>query len=276
MKIRNLNLNYDHPLQVEEGIFWVGYYDQTTGVQCNPYLLTDGDESVLIDGGSRLDFSIVMSKIFETGLDPRLISTLIYHHYDPDLCASLPHLEEIINNPNLVVLSHSYNNQFIRYYSGRTPLTCVESLGFSYTLKSGRKLVFARTPYSHSAGSFVTLDKKSGIVFSSDIFGSYSRDWQLFHEFDVECSTCKDSIACAYNKPICPMREIKNFHRTLMPCSSALTYAVELIHGLEPQIIAPQHGSILYKKEDIQRVVNVLSGLDNVGFEGYIKKSNNE
>lgn len=89
------------PVQIAEGIYWVGYADEHRGLHCNPYLIIEGDEAVLIDGGSRDDFSNVMLKILRTGLTPSQIKVLIYQHYDPDLCGSLPQFESIINNDAL-------------------------------------------------------------------------------------------------------------------------------------------------------------------------------
>jgi flavorubredoxin len=80
-------LDYSGPVQIADNIYWVGFSDEKAGIQCHPYLIMEGSEAVLIDGGSRDDFSTVMLKILRTGADPRNIKRLIYQHYDPDLCA---------------------------------------------------------------------------------------------------------------------------------------------------------------------------------------------
>ena len=114
----NLNLN---PIEIAEGIDWLGYTNNNVGLHCNPYLIQEGDEAVLVDGGSRDDFSYVMLKILRTGLKPAQIKRLIYHHYDPDLCGSLPQLESIINTEELRIISHMENNVFIRSLSTIIP-----------------------------------------------------------------------------------------------------------------------------------------------------------
>jgi len=55
--------SYEQPVEIAEGIFWGGYVDRERNLHCNPYLVVDGNEAVLIDGGSRPEFSIVMLKI---------------------------------------------------------------------------------------------------------------------------------------------------------------------------------------------------------------------
>ena len=46
----------ERPFRIAEGIYWVGFHDELSNLHCNPYLLVEGDEAVLIDGGSRRDF----------------------------------------------------------------------------------------------------------------------------------------------------------------------------------------------------------------------------
>ena len=130
------------PVEIARGIYWVGYSDFNGGLHCNPYLIVEGDEAVLIDGGSRDDFSSVMLKILRTGISPSQITRLIYQHYDPDLCGSLPQLEAIINSEELRIISHMENNVFIHYYSKRTPKVDYRVLNSEYVFSSGRKLKF--------------------------------------------------------------------------------------------------------------------------------------
>ena len=111
------NTDYDHPIEIADGIFWVGFYDRQSGLHCNPYLIIDNDEALVIDGGSRPDFPTVMLKILQTGLSPNQIKALLYQHYDPDLCGSIPNFEGIINRRDLKILSESENLMFIRHYS---------------------------------------------------------------------------------------------------------------------------------------------------------------
>lgn len=139
--------------------------------------LLNVDEAALIDGGNRDDFSTVMLKILRTGIEPSQITRLIYQHYDPDLCGSLPQLEAIINNDALRIISHSENNVFIHYYSAKTEKLDFRELGNHYEFSTGRRLEFYATPYCHHPGSFVTYDTQTKTLFSSDLFGSFDARW---------------------------------------------------------------------------------------------------
>ena len=55
----------DIPVEVAEGVYWVGAGDLKlkTQLNCNPYLVIDHDEAVLIDPGSPLDFEYVLKNV---------------------------------------------------------------------------------------------------------------------------------------------------------------------------------------------------------------------
>ena len=61
---------HSFPIEIATGIYWLGYAADNLGLHCNPYLILEGEEAVLIDGGSRDDFSNVMLKILRTGIMP--------------------------------------------------------------------------------------------------------------------------------------------------------------------------------------------------------------
>ncbi len=266
--VTNINLDYDRPIKIAEDIYWVGFYDKESGLHCNPYLIVDGDESVLIDGGSRPDFSTVMMKILQTGISPSSIGGLIYQHYDPDLCGSIPNFEDIIGRDDLKIISDSLNNIFIRHYSVSSRLLSLEAVNFCFEFFSGRKLEFIKTPYAHSAGSFVTFDSKTGVLFTSDLFGSLAVEWDLFLTLEEECETCSDLEDCPKNKTDCPLRGILKFHKVIMTSKKSLRYALKQVEKIPYTIIAPQHGSIINKSEDITLIIERLRSFEKVGIDG--------
>ena len=50
-------------MELKKDIYWVGADLQYEGLQCNPYLIIDGDEAALIDPGSVLDFEYVFKNV---------------------------------------------------------------------------------------------------------------------------------------------------------------------------------------------------------------------
>ena len=270
--MENMDLDCNDYLEIADGIYWVGFFDEKAGLRCNPYLIADNGEAVLIDSGSRNDFSTVMLKIMRTGTDPRNIKKLIYQHYDPDLCGNIPHMEALIGNNDLKILSHRENNIFINYYSAKSPKECIEDIGFSYSFTSGRKLLFIRTPYSHSSGSFVTYDQKSKVLFSSDLFGSYNTDWKLYSPIFEKCAYCVPESRCPDTSKGCQIAGIWDFHRRVMTSTKALRFALKQIEGLDISLIAPQHGSIFNTPLACKIVTDRLKSFTGVGIDHFLEE----
>ena len=268
--IANLNIDYQRPVKIAEGIYWIGFYDKESGLHCNPYLIVEEGEAVVIDGGSRPDFPTVMMKVLQTGINPSSIKALMYQHYDPDLCGSIPDFEDIIDRDDLVIISEKTNNVFIRHYFVSSKLLSIDDLDYSFKFASGRELQFIKTPYAHSAGSFVTFDKKTGVLFTSDLFGSYALEWNLFLKLGKECKTCSDYYNCPEKRSYCPLPDIINFHKKIMPSEDIIKWAMEQIAKIPFTMIAPQHGSIIYRPEDIVLVCEKLVSLKGVGIDGIL------
>ncbi len=267
------NTDYESAVELAPGVFWVGFYDAPSGLHCNPYLIVDEDEAVVIDGGSRPDFATVMLKILQAGITPQQIKALIYQHYDPDLCGSIPNFEDAIRQKDLNIISASENMMFIRHYSVSSPLVSLSKLKFQYEFSSGRQLQFFKTPYSHSAGSFMTFDPRTGVLFSSDLFGSYGVDWELYLQLADECIECQNLSRCSRKLPNCPVNDVLNFHRKIMTSTKALKYSLEQIAKIPFEILAPQHGSIIGDKDIIHYVFKLLTSLTDVGIDGILNEA---
>ncbi|MBN2438159.1 MAG: MBL fold metallo-hydrolase [Deltaproteobacteria bacterium] len=271
MEPKNHQQSYDRPIEIADKIFWVGFHEKLSNLHCNPYLMVEGDHAVVIDAGSRPDFAVVMMKILQTGIAPEQILALIYHHVDPDLCGSLSNMVDICNNPELIVLSEPNNNMFISYYieqEKRALLRSIDDHGLVFNFGE-RTLRFFKTPYAHNAGSFVTYDTRTKTLFSSDLFGSLSRQWELFVELEDACYVCEDYDRCIKRKKYCPLPDIFEFHKKVMPSEKALRHAMDVIKKLDIEMIAPQHGSIFNKKKDIDFIIKKLGSLQGVGIDAF-------
>lgn len=268
-------LDYLQPIEIADGIYWIGFKDEMSGINCNPYLIVEGDEAVVIDGGSRDEFSTVMLKILRVGVGPKNIKRLIYTHSDPDLCGNLPQLEALIDSEDLRIISQKENNTFINYFSSKTPKLCIKDLNYEYVFKSGRKLQFIPVPYSHAPGSFIIYDVKTKTLFSSDLFGGFDNSWSLYQKLDEVCYKCSEPREdCPFNKK-CRLSGIMKFHQSIMNSARALNYALDKIEAIDIKLIAPQHGSLIDEKEK-KIIIKHLRTLKNIGFDYFIQEKNNE
>ena len=274
MKVNELD--YLKPIEIADGIYWIGNADEGTTLHCNPYIIIDGDQAVVIDSGNRDDFSTVMLKILRLGVNPYNIRALIFHHADPDLCASIPQFEAMIDNRDVEIISDRSEHIFVRYYSSsdlsKSKRVCIDEIGYEYSFSSGRKLKFIETPFAHAPGSFMTYDTKTKTLFSSDIFGSLDENWSLYKHLINECKGCTPKDICEYRGNECTVNGIVKFHQTIMPSSNALKYALDQIKSLGIKLIAPQHGSLIDRKFDREIIIENLESLEEVGFDYHMKR----
>jgi flavorubredoxin len=259
----------DLPLKICEDIFWVGMYDKS-GTHSNSYLIVDKTEALLIDGGSRLNFPSVVMKILKTGMAPSAIVALCYQNYNPRFCGSLHHFDLIINRPDLKIISDRASLMFIEHYLEADRFLSLDEASYRFEFSSGRLIDFIKTPFAHSAGSFVTFDRKSGVLFTGDLFSSYSCNPDLMMKLTAKCGSCEAPSHCIDEGKPCPLFEIAQFHRNMMTSERALKYALEQIASVPFTIIAPQHGSVIRETGDIILVSDILAKLQRVGIDSIV------
>lgn len=268
------NSELDNAVEIYPNIYWVGTRIDNI-LNSNTFLIKEGDEAVIIDGGARSDFSTVMMKILQTGIEPKNIKALIYHHYDPDLCGSLSNFLDMCNNDKLVVISSIKDKPFLSYYihnSMHYHIVTIESLDFKFQL-GNRVLKFVPTPYAHSFGAYTTYDSQSKILFSSDIFGSIYKQKNLFVNIKPVCENCKYTANCKEREnDTCPLEGIINFHKIVMPSCKSLRYAINQFKSLDINLVAPQHGFLIDNKAFVNNTMQTLKTIDGVGIDGILKE----
>lgn len=207
-------------------------------MDCNPYLIVDGDEAVLLDPGSVLDFDRVYRAVVSL-VPPEAISLIVAHHQDPDICASLPLFAQAgITAP---VAMHWRASLLARHYGAPNEFYIVNERGWEWRFRSGRILRFMPAPYCHCAGCIMTWDATSHTLFSSDIFGSILNSSNLFAGPGYDAG-------------------MRAFHEHYMPSHEALAPVMDSIIPLDIAIIAPQHGCVIV--DDIRKRIQTLRELE--------------
>lgn len=235
-------------VEIAKDIYWVGGSGQVGGLHCNPYLIVDGDEAVLIDPGSVLDFQYVFENVCSI-VPLEKIKYVILHHQDPDFCSSVPLFEQ--KGANFKIVTHWRTQTLVRYYGVKSDYYIVNKNEFKLVLKSGRVLGFIQTPYLHFPGAITTYDYNSKVLFSSDLFGAFSYEWSIY---------AKDNY----------IERMKAFHEHYMPSNDVLRPVMEVFLGMDISIIAPQHGSVI--KNNISKYIKALRDLECGSFLSPIKK----
>ncbi|MCK4974422.1 MAG: MBL fold metallo-hydrolase [Sulfurimonas sp.] len=235
--------NYDtsKAIEIAPNIYWVGMHLKDDPFQCHPYLIKNGDESILIDPGSMLEFSEIVRKV-KSIIDIKSIKYIILHHQDPDLAAAVPEIEKLINRDDLLIVTHSRMSVLIKHYLVTSNYYEIDKNDNQLTTSTGLKLDFYTTPYCHSPGAFVSYEPNSKVLFSGDIFGGIEESWEFYAD---------DTY----------FEKAKQFHQEYMPSKDIFNYALGKIEHLDINLIAPQHGSIIEKKY-IKNLIQDMKDLD--------------
>ena len=235
-------MDFSKPIEIAPDVYWVGYVIPDDPFQCHVYLIKDGSESILIDPGSMITFPVVLEKITSI-VSLKDIKYIIMHHQDPDIVGCYSTLEKIMPKAERYIVTHWRTEMLLKHYMWETPFYLIDT--HNWKLKAGkRELEFVFTPYAHFPGAFCTYDKKTGILFSSDLFGGLTEEFSLFAK-DVD-----DYFEAA-----------KPFHKHYMPSKEVLHHALKQVQKKHPSLIAPQHGSII-KKDMIDPLIEKLKDLE--------------
>lgn len=225
-------------LKIADGIFHVGDSSTHNGLDCNPYLLIDGDEGVLFDPGSGLDFEYVFKNVANL-IDIEKIKYIVLHHEDPDFCASVPLFENQGLKAQIVTSWRTMT--LVQYYGIQSPYFLLEENEHKLVLGSGRTLEFIPTPYLHFAGAFATYDALSQTLFSSDLFGAFSYNRTLYADESY-------------------LDKMLSFHEHYMPSNAVLRPVMDVLLGYAIKRILPQHGAII--EENVNFYINALRNLE--------------
>lgn len=244
--------NYKDSVCIAPNIYWVGMYLENDPFQCHPYLIVNGDESILIDPGSMLEFEETMRKV-TTLISIQSIKYIVLHHQDPDLAAAVPEIEKLIDREDLLIVTHSRMSPLIKHYLVTSKYYEIDKHNHKLSTQNGISLEFLTTPYCHSPGAFVSYEPKSKTLFSGDIFGGIEESWEFFAKEDY-------------------FDKAKLFHQEYMPSKDIFNYALSKIEKLDIELIAPQHGSIIEKKY----IKNLIREMKNLDCGLYIEEKYNQ
>lgn len=165
--------------QIADGIWWTGFVDNSSNSCCNPYLLLDNQEAILINPGSRYHEShrMIKDKI-NSLIDMGQICHIIVSCDSPDSCASIPLFENLADR-GVRLYAPSGMTESIGHYGCKSPIIGLED-GDSIICKSGRTIDYFAIKSVPNIGSGFFFDKQTGTIFSGNIFGNFNHEWNLY------------------------------------------------------------------------------------------------
>jgi hypothetical protein len=109
------------------------------------------------------------------------------------------------------------------------------------------------------------------MLFTSDLFGSYGTEWELFLQLGSQCIDCVNLSECPEDRESCPINDILNFHKIIMTSRKSLKYALKKILEVPFTTIAPQHGSIITDRNIMRYIFELLVSQKGIGIDSIVE-----
>lgn len=241
------------PVELKKNVWWLANRSDAL-LELNVYLLcypdtrTRGQANIILDPGPPELLTCLQKAVGPIigGLDK--IHGILINHQDPDVAPNAAFIQKL--NPQSMVVASEDTWRLIHFLGLKANrFKAVESYrNHRAIMPGGNMLIFVPTPFCHFRGAVMYYDVRSRILFSGDLFAGLSYTPDLYA---TESS----------------WEGIKTFHQLYMPSRDALKLAVSRIRNLDPapEMIAPQHGSILrgaVMADFLDRMYHLEVGLD--------------
>jgi len=194
------------------------------GTSYNSFLVTGTQKTALIDTSDPEFLEVYVRKLLSLEINPPDYIVLL--HTEQDHSGSISEVMKVFPTAKLVATSnviklmkthlHISADSFLEMGEGD-----VLDLG-------GKSLTFYKIPFAHWPDNTMVFEKQSGILFSSDLFGSHYAFNKVFATDNHETR----AAARAYYAEI------------MMPFSGQVRKYTEMVIALAPRMIASAHGPV--------------------------------
>ncbi len=220
-------------------------YQVCDGVQATQFLIINNDHAALIDPGGNLTYTRLYMAISQY-IAPKNLDYVIASHQDPDIVASLN--KWLVGTSCKVIVPELWR-RFVPHFCspGATKgrLYGIPDQGMDIEI-GGAAIKAVPAHFLHSEGNFHFYDPISKILFTGDLGAS------MVHE-----------TLCA--KPVenfkQHVRTMEGFHRRYMNANKVLRYWVNMVRGMDVDMIVPQHGAV-FKGKSINEFLDWLENLE--------------
>ncbi|WP_353683552.1 MBL fold metallo-hydrolase [Thermodesulfovibrio sp. 3907-1M] len=225
---------------------WLGWeeHEEEGLVQVNQYLIENRGAGVILDPGGVHVFPRVVANVSRY-VDLERIEHLFFSHQDPDVSSGVALWLSVTNAK---VYISKWWVRFLPHYGifDMSKIVPIDEGGGKIQLPSGDYLEIIPAHFLHSVANFHVYDPRSKTLFTGDLGAAIFPKGQRYtyvEDFDSH------------------LKLMEGFHRRYLASNSVVKKYLERVSRLNIDVIAPQHGAIIYKKEHIQRFFNWLSGL---------------
>jgi flavorubredoxin len=215
-------------------------------VQCNQFLIVDGDHGALVDPGGNMTYNELimgMQRYFPS----RNLDFILASHADPDIIASLN--KWMVATPCKVLISKLWTRFLPHFTSGKdytSRIVGIPDAGLQIPVGQC-KIKALPAHFLHSEGNFQFYDPVSKILFSGDLGASLI-----------------DHVAAA--EPVRNFEEhvafMAGFHRRYMISNKICRLWANMVRQLDIEMIVPQHGARFVGKPMVKRFIDWIDNLE--------------
>jgi len=235
-------------VNITKDILWTGYidwdlrnfhgYSTPTGSTYNSYLILD-EKPTLIDTVKEYGYQEMLRRIKES-IDPAKIQYIISNHTEMDHSGTIDKLLELCPNAE-VVCSPKGAEGLKRHFKKDWKLKIVNT---GDTLNIGKRdLHFVLMPMVHWPDSMATYSPQDEILFPNDGFGQhYASSQRYVDEVGFHIAVAEAE---------------KYYANIVLPYGAQVLKVLDAVKNLKIKMIAPSHGLIWRKKEDIDAIVGL-------------------
>jgi len=246
-------------VELKKGVYWVGAtdwavrdfhgYETPHGTTYNNYLIKD-TEITLVDT-VKYDFSHVTIDNIKRIVDPAKIRHIVINHIENDHVTSIDQIMALTPDATIHITERGKKGLDRFFDTSKWKMHIVKT---GDTLKIGKRtLLFIETPMLHWPDSMMTYCQEDRILYSQDAFGQHLAS---AGRFDDEFCTTESMVELED-------AVIDYYANILMPFGPLIKDKIADLQklGIEPEIIAPDHGVIW--RSHIPKVLDSYLGMAN-------------
>ncbi len=222
-------------IEIKPNVYWVGGidwdvryfhgYKTPRGTTYNAYLIMD--EKITLVDTVKHHFSEEMISRIKDVVDPAKIDYVVSNHVECDHSGGLPAIMDLATNATLVT-SPKGKKGLTRYYKKDWNFQEVKS---GDTLNIGKlNLTFVQVPMVHWPDSMVTYIPELKLLLPNDAFGQHIASAGRFDD-EIGWEILKEEAQTYYANIVLPYGE-------------NVLKALEVVAGLDIDMVAPSHGVI--------------------------------
>jgi flavorubredoxin len=224
------------PIELAQDIYWVGGIDwdlrsfhgylTQRGSTYNAYLIID-EKITLIDTVKHYLVDEMLERISHV-IDPARIEYIVSNHVEMDHSGGLPYIKKIAKDAAILTSSPKGEQGLKAHYKQDWAFQPVKT---GDTLSLGKRtLSFVQTPMVHWPDNMAAYLPDDKILFSNDAFGQHLASSERFDD--------------EYPLNIITEEAKKYYANIVLPYSGQVQKALNVLGGLEIEMIAPSHGIV--------------------------------